>query len=45
MLSDGAARQHIDGFRPLLEQQAEQFHSRIVSGIDPEITLKFAFAA
>ncbi len=43
-LSDAAAQQHIDGFRPLLEQQAKQFYTRIVSGIDPEITLEFEFA-
>ncbi len=43
-LSDAAAQQHIDGFRPLLEQQAKQFYTRIVSGIDPEIKLEFEFA-
>ncbi len=43
-LADEAAQQHIDGFRPLLEKQAEQFYTRIVSGIDPAITLEFVFS-
>lgn len=43
-LSDEAAQEHIDGFRDVLQVQAEKFYTRIVTGIDPTITLEFEFA-
>lgn len=43
LLSEQAVDQHIDGFRPLLEVQAETFYTRIVHAIDPAITLEFEF--
>lgn len=43
LLSEQAVEQHIDGFRPVLEQQATLFYSRIVAAIDPTITLEFRF--
>lgn len=43
LLTDAAVAEHIDGFRPLLEEQAATFYSRIVSGIEPDATLTFAF--
>lgn len=44
LLSESFIEQHIDGFRPMLEQQAETFYTRIVHAIDPSITLEFEFA-
>lgn len=43
LLSEQAVEQHIDGFRPVLEEQAKQFYSKIVTAIDPAITLEFQF--
>ncbi|MDE0546348.1 hypothetical protein [Microbacterium sp. C7(2022)] len=43
LLSQQAVEQHIDGFRPVLEEQAETFYTRIVEAIDPAITLEFEF--
>ncbi len=43
LLSEQAVEQHIDGFRSVLEDQAELFYSRIVHAIDPAITLEFEF--
>lgn len=45
LLSEQAVAQHIDGFRLTLEEQAEQFYSKIVHAIDPAITLEFDFAS
>lgn len=44
VLSDQAVDQHLEGFRPVLEEQARSFYTRIVAAIDPEITLEFVFA-
>ncbi len=44
ILSDQAVSAHIDGFRSVLEDQAEEFYTRIVHAIDPTITLEFEFA-
>lgn len=44
ILSDNAVTEHIEGFRPLLEEQAVTFYTRIVSSIDPDVTLEFEFA-
>lgn len=44
LLSDEAVATHIDGFRPVLEVQAQTFYSSIIASIDPEITLEFEFA-
>ena len=43
LLTQPAVEAHIDGFRPLLEEQAETFYSRIVEAIDPAIELTFEF--
>lgn len=43
LLSEQAVEQHIDGFRPVLEEQAKLFYSKIVHAIDPAITLEFQF--
>ncbi|WP_396667360.1 hypothetical protein [Microbacterium sp. R86528] len=44
LLSGQAVDEHIDGLRPLLEEQAEEFYSKIVKAIDPDVTLEFEFA-
>lgn len=43
LLSEQAVEQHIEGFRPVLEEQAKLFYSKIVHAIDPAITLDFQF--
>jgi hypothetical protein len=43
LLSEQAVAQHVDGIRLTLEEQAELFYSKIVTAIDPKITLEFAF--
>lgn len=43
LLTDEAVAEHIDGFRPLLEDQAVVFYTRIVSSIEPDATLTFEF--
>jgi len=43
LLSEQAVEQHIDGFRSVLEEQAELFYTRVVEAIDPTITLEFEF--
>lgn len=43
LLTQPAVEAHIDGFRPLLEEQAETFYSKIVEAIDPAIELTFEF--
>lgn len=43
LLSSTAIEEHIDGYRPLLEEQAETFYSKIVEAIDPAIELTFEF--
>lgn len=43
LLTEPAVEAHIDGFRPLLEEQAETFYSKIVEAIDPSIELTFEF--
>lgn len=45
LLSAAAVDEHINGFRPVLEEQAKVFYTRIVEAIDPTITLEFEFAA
>lgn len=44
LLSKQQVSEHIDGFRPLLEEQAKVFYTNIVSAIDPEISVEFEFA-
>lgn len=44
VLTDDIVSEHIDGFRPLLEEQAITFYTRIVSSIEPDATLTFEFA-
>jgi hypothetical protein len=43
LLTEPAVDEHIDGFRPLLEEQAKTFYSKIVAAIDPAIELTFVF--
>lgn len=43
LLTDDAVAEHIDGFRPLLEEQAITFYTRIVSSIEPDAKLEFEF--
>lgn len=43
LLSSAAVDEHVDGFRPLLEEQAETFYSKIIEAIDPAIELTFEF--
>lgn len=43
LLSEQAVELHIDGYRPVLEEQAKLFYSKIVGAIDPTATLEFAF--
>lgn len=43
LLTDEAVAEHIEGFRPLLEEQAVTFYTRIVSSIQPGATLEFEF--
>ncbi|MFB9308620.1 hypothetical protein BJY17_001913 [Agromyces hippuratus] len=43
ILSEQAVDAHIDGFRSVLEAQAETFYTRIVEAIDPTVTLEFEF--
>ncbi|WP_404444466.1 hypothetical protein LG315_11940 [Microbacterium marinum] len=42
-LTKAAIEEHIDGSRPLLEEQAKTFYSKIVEAIDPAIELTFEF--
>lgn len=44
ILTDKVVADHIAGLRPLLEEQARQFYTNIVTAIDPDITLEFTFA-
>lgn len=37
--------EHIEGFRPVLQEQAETFYTRIVNAIDPTIQLQFEFTS
>ncbi|OAH50276.1 hypothetical protein [Microbacterium oleivorans] len=43
LLSAQVVEQHIDGFRPVLMEQAKLFYSKIVQAIDPAITVEFQF--
>ncbi|MFD4420983.1 hypothetical protein ACFWN7_05720 [Agromyces sp. NPDC058484] len=43
LLTDAAVAEHIEGLRPLLEEQAVTFYTRIVSSIEPDATLEFEF--
>ncbi|WP_210479888.1 hypothetical protein [Naasia sp. SYSU D00948] len=44
VLTAEAVDSHLDGFRPVLEEQARVFYSGIITAIDPAITLEFEFA-
>jgi hypothetical protein len=44
LLNDDVALEHIEGLRPLLEEQARTFYTNIVTAVDPTITLEFEFA-
>lgn len=43
ILTDQVMKEHIDGFRPVLQEQSETFYTRIVNAIDPSIQLQFEF--
>lgn len=44
LLADDVAAEHIEGLRPVLEEQARSFYTNIVTAIDPSVTLEFEFA-
>lgn len=44
VLTDEAVDAHIDGYRPVLEEQARAFYTGIINAIDPNIRLEFEFA-
>lgn len=44
VLAKESIAEQLDNFRPLLEDQAVNFYSRIVESIDPEVTLTFEFS-
>ena len=43
-LSDKAVASHIEGVRPVLEEQARKFYTDILTAVDPNITVDFEFA-
>lgn len=43
LLTDETVATHLDGFRPLLEEQSITFYKRIVSSIEPDATFTFKF--
>lgn len=43
-LSTKAVASHIDGARPLLEEQARKFYTDILTAVDPDISVDFTFA-
>jgi len=45
ILDDATVAETIEGARPVLEEQAKSFYSRIITAIDPEVTLEFTFAS
>lgn len=44
-LSDKAVAAHIEGARPVLEEQARKFYADILTAVDPNITVDFEFAS
>lgn len=44
LLTDDVLQKHIEGLRPVLEEQARTFYTNIVTAIDPTITLEFEFS-
>ncbi|WP_341580121.1 hypothetical protein [Microbacterium schleiferi] len=44
VLDDEMVTETVEGARPVLEEQAEEFYSGIIHAIDPTITLEFEFA-
>lgn len=44
VLTDEAKKKHIEGLRPVLEVQAKEFYTNIITAIDPDATLEFTFA-
>lgn len=45
ILTDQIVNEHIEGFRPVLEEQAKTFYTRIVNAIDPSVQLQFEFTS
>lgn len=45
ILTDQVVNEHIDGFRPVLQEQAKTFYTRIVNAIDPAVQLQFEFTS
>lgn len=45
VLTPEAMDEHLEGLRPLLEESARDFYTRIVHAIDPEARLSFEFAS
>ncbi|MFA4897862.1 MULTISPECIES: hypothetical protein [Microbacterium] len=44
ILTDEAVAAHIEGMRPVLEEQAKSFYTNIITAIDPGVTLQFTYA-
>ncbi|MGM7698469.1 hypothetical protein [Microbacterium sp. A84] len=43
LLTDQAVAEHLEGLRPVLEEQAKSFYTNIITAIDPDATLQFTF--
>ncbi|KQM82603.1 hypothetical protein ASE68_04320 [Agromyces sp. Leaf222] len=43
VLTEEGVDTHIEGIRPLLEDQARSFYTSIITSIDPDVTLEFEF--
>lgn len=43
LLTDQAVEEHLDGLRPVLEEQAKSFYTNIINAIEPDATLQFTF--
>lgn len=43
LLTEQAVAEHLEGLRPVLEEQAKSFYTNIVTAIDPDATLQFTF--
>lgn len=44
VLTDEVKAEHIEGLRPVLEVQAKDFYTNIITAIDPDVILEFTFA-
>lgn len=44
LLTDDVLADHIEGLRPVLEEQARTFYTNIITAIDPKVVVEFEFA-